>query len=69
MALQCGEALARLSDISTEGKSAMRKHQYAKVGTLALASAGLLWAFKAAAIMITDTQQTAQASFRRKLTR
>lgn len=34
----------------------MRKHQYAKVCTVALASAGLLWAFKAAGIMITDDQ-------------
>lgn len=34
----------------------MRKHQYANVCTVALASAGLLWAFKAAAIMITDDQ-------------
>src|SRR5688572_11002898 len=34
----------------------MRKRQYAKVCTIALASAGLLWAFKAAAIMMTDEQ-------------
>ena len=34
----------------------MHKHQYAKLCAVALASAGLLWAFKAGAIMITDDQ-------------
>lgn len=34
----------------------MPKLQYAKICIVALASAGLLWAFKAVAIMITDDQ-------------